>query len=189
MKNLISIIVLTLILSCCSKKDEESNPASQLPPVTTTGANTAGCLVNGVVLLPKGGGISSGPTLSCFYQQDQGGYHLGLSIVDKGSNEDKLVVISLNPNQLVENKTYILVAKVYDSNNDNISNFGEFRINNNINSGNLFRTRNSLPGELKITKLNTQQRIISGTFWYDAYDVNSNKVEVREGRFDMHYVN
>ena len=187
MKNLILILIATFSLSCCNK-DENKTPIEQLPPATTTGANTAGCLVNGVAFLPKGSS-QFGPTLSCFYQQLQDGYHLGLSIVEKGTNENGQVVISLNPNELVENRTYILVAKVYDSNNDNISNFGEFAIDSNINSGILYRTKNSFSGELKITKLNTQLRIISGTFWYDAYDVNSNKVEVREGRFDMRYVN
>ncbi len=45
-----------------------------------------------------------------------------------------------------------------------------------------------LNGELKITKLNTQQRIISGTFWFDAI-LSGEKIEIREGRFDMRYVN
>ena len=186
MKNLILILLTTLTLSCCDKDDDKSS--NQLPPATTTGANTAGCLVNGQVFLRKGNS-QFGPTLSCFYQQDQGGYHLGLSIVEKGSNENRQVIISLNPNELVENTTYNLVAKVYDSNNDNISNFGEFAINSNINSGILYRTKNSVPGELKITKLDTQQKIISGTFWYDAINCNGEKVEIRDGRFDMHYVN
>jgi hypothetical protein len=105
-----------------------------------------------------------GPVLSCFYQQDQGGYHLGLSIVENGSAENKQIIISLNPGQLEENTTYNLVAKVSDVNNDNTTNFGEFAINSNINTGVLFRTKNISAGELKITKLNTQQKIISGTF-------------------------
>ena len=40
-----------------------------------------------------------------------------------------------------------------------------------------------------ITKLNIQQRIVSGTFWYDAINSDGEKVEVRDGRFDMRYVN
>ena len=58
----------------------------------------------------------------------------------------------------------------------------------NIYSSNQFYTTNLLNGELKITKLNTQQRIISGTFWVDAI-LSGEKIEIREGRFDMRYVN
>lgn len=187
MKNLILILLTTFALSCCDK-DDDKTPIEQLPSATTTGANTAGCLVNGKVFI-RTGNNQFGPTLSCFYQRDQSGYHLGLSIVEKGTNENRQVIISLNPNELVENATYNLVAKVYDSNNDNISNFGEFWITSNVNTAILYRTKNSVPGELKITKLNITQKIISGTFSYDAFDVNGKKVEIREGRFDMRYVN
>ena len=85
MKNLILIFLATLTLSCCNK-DDDKTPIEQLPPATTTGANTAGCLVNGQAFLPKGSS-QFGPTLSCFYQQHQDGYHFGLGIVEKGSNE------------------------------------------------------------------------------------------------------
>ena len=186
MKKLILILLATLSLSCCDKNDDKT-PIEQLPLATTTGANTAGCLVNGKAFLPKGSS-QFGPTLSCFYQQDQDGYHLGLSIVEKGSNENKSITISTNPNQLVENTTYNLVAKTNNGSSYN-SNFGQFWITSNINSSIQYYTTNSLTGELKITKLDTQQKIISGTFWYDAINNNGEKVEIREGRFDMRYVN
>jgi hypothetical protein len=185
MKNMILYITLVVLFSCCNK-DEDKAPIDQLPPATQTGANTAGCLVNGQAFLPKGSS-QFGPVLSCFYQQDQYGFHLGLSIVEKGSKENKSITISTNPGQLVENTTYNLVARTNNGSSYN-SNFGEYIITNNINSGKEYRTTNTITGELKITKLNTQQKIISGTFWYDA--VLSNEiVKVREGRFDMHYVN
>lgn len=68
MKNLILILFTTFSLSCCNK-DEDKTPIEQLPPATTTGANTAGCLVDGEVFLPKGTSLG-GPILSCFYQQN-----------------------------------------------------------------------------------------------------------------------
>lgn len=127
MKNLILILITTLSLSCCSK-DDNKTPLEQLPPATTTGANTAGCLVDDQAFLPKG--ISQfGPILSCFYQQDKDGYHLGLRIVEKSISENKSINISLDPSELVENKTYNLVAIV----NGN-SNFAEFIIVNNGSS-------------------------------------------------------
>ena len=186
MKNLILIFLATLTLSCCDK-DEDKTPLEQLPPATTTGANTAGCLLNGQAFLPKGSS-QFGPTLSCFYQRDQSGYHLGLSIVEKGSNENKSVNISTNPLQLVENTTYNLAEQTNNGSSYN-SNFGEFWITSNIVNAIQYTTTATVTGELKTTKLNTQLKIISGTFWYDAINSDGEKVEIREGRFDMRYVN
>lgn len=187
MKNLILILLTTFALSCCDK-DDNKTPIEQLPAATTTGANTAGCLVNGKVFIRKGSS-QFGPTLSCFYQQDQSGYHLGLSITEKGSVENKSVGIATNSEQLVENTTYKLVARTSDVNNNYISNFGQFIINSNITSSNQFYTTNINIGELKITKLDTKQKIISGNFWFDAINLDGEKVQVRDGRFDMRYVN
>jgi hypothetical protein len=185
MKNLILILLTTFALSCCDK-DDDKTPIEQLPSATTTGANTAGCLVNGRVFLRKGNN-QFGPTLSCFYQQDKDGYHFGLSIVEKSSSEVKSANISLNPNELAENSTYTLGLRTNNGTSYN-SNFGEYIMYNNVDSGKEFRTSGSNTGEIKITKLDVQQRIISGTFWYKAI-LSGEIIEVREGRFDMRYVN
>uniref|UniRef100_UPI00404B6A77 hypothetical protein n=1 Tax=Flavobacterium sp. TaxID=239 RepID=UPI00404B6A77 len=186
MKKIILILLTTLSLSSCNKDDDQT-PIEQLPPATTIGANKAGCLVNGQVFLPKGSS-QFGPILSCFYQQDIDGFHFGLAITEKGTNENKSVNISLNPNQLVENTTYNLIARTLDTNNNYNSNFGEYAVSSNINSIIQYVTTNTHIGELKITKLDTQQKIISGTFWYDAI-LAGEIIEVREGRFDMRYIN
>lgn len=68
MKKLILLLTIILTLFSCNKDDNKSqNPIDQLPPATQTGANTAGCLVNGEAFLPKGTSLG-GPVLSCFYQ-------------------------------------------------------------------------------------------------------------------------
>jgi len=56
MKNIILAITVLLVFNCCNKKDDDAptNPIDQLPPATQTGANTAGCLVDGEAFLPKG---------------------------------------------------------------------------------------------------------------------------------------
>jgi Family of unknown function (DUF6252) len=186
MKNLILILLTTFTLSCCDK-DDDKTPTEQLPAATTTGANTAGCLVNGQVFLPKGSS-QFGPILSCFYQQDQDGYHFGLNFRERTSNQSKSVNISLNPTQLLEGNTYSL-GKIINGSSNYISNFAELIINNNLATSNRYNTTNINIGELQITKLNTQQRIVSGTFWYDAVNASGEKVEIRDGRFDMRYVN
>ena len=186
MKKLILLLTTIFVVSCCSK-DDDRTPIEKLPAATQVGANTAGCLVNGQVFLPKGSS-QFGPILSCFYQQDSDGYHFGLNFRERTSNESKAVNISLNPNQLIEGTTYNIGAIINGSSNY-ISNFAEFIVNSTVTSSNRFNTTNINIGELVITKLNLQQRIISGTFWYDAINAAGEKVEVRAGRFDMRYVN
>jgi hypothetical protein len=189
MKKLFLLLLTTFTLSSCNNDDDKpTNPIDQLPPATTVGANKAGCLVNGQVFLPKGSSLF-GPILSCFYQQDIDGFHFGLAITEKGTNENKSVGIATNSNPLVENTTYNLIERTLDTNNNYNSNFGQFIINSNSSSSNQFYTTTIFTGELKITKLDTQQKIISGTFWYDAVNSLGEKVEIREGRFDMRYVN
>ena len=189
MKNIVTIIIVAVLISCCSKKEDlPQNPVDQLPPLTQTGANTAGCLVNGQVFLPKGNSFG-GPILSCFYQQDSGGYHLGLGISNKTNGLLKSIIISLNPDQLNENVIYNLTSKTYDINNDFISNFSSYTIYSNSTTDNSFETKSTLNGEIKIDKLNTTQRIISGTFWYDVINPQGEVVKIRDGRFDMRYVN
>ena len=56
MKNLLLLVLATFAISCCNKGDDDQpkTELEKLPPATQTGANTAGCLVNGVAFLPKG---------------------------------------------------------------------------------------------------------------------------------------
>jgi hypothetical protein len=50
---------------------------------------------------------------------------------------------------------------------------------------NLFEIKSIESGELTILKLDTINKIISGIFYFDAYNPDGLKVEVREGRFDL----
>ena len=61
MKNLLFLFVTLLTLSCCSKDD--TTPQDKLPGATTIGANTAGCYINGELLVPKNAPLdfTSGP--------------------------------------------------------------------------------------------------------------------------------
>ena len=42
-------------------------------------------------------------------------------------------------------------------------------------------------GEFHLTRFDPLKSIISGTFWFDAVSETGAKVEVRKGRFDMHF--
>lgn len=54
MKNLIFKVLLLIIFISCSK-DESDDPQAKLPPITQTGANTFGCLIDGKLFYPRDG--------------------------------------------------------------------------------------------------------------------------------------
>ena len=54
-------------------------------------------------------------------------------------------------------------------------------------SNDYYSTTLEVTGELIITHHDYNNAIISGTFWFDAINNIEEKIEVREGRFDMEY--
>jgi hypothetical protein len=181
MKNLITLFLFTTILSCCSSdSDRPKTELEKLPPATQTGANTAGCLVNGIAFLPKG----NFPTLTCNYND---GANFSLFIKERimqGSNENvRTILISSFNQNLHDNVGVTFPLTVYGSD----SKSGEY-VTYNTDLGEMhYETNSEVTGELKITYHNYNQAIISGTFWFDAINSTGQKVEVRNGRFDMHY--
>ncbi|SDB62919.1 hypothetical protein SAMN03097699_2788 [Flavobacteriaceae bacterium MAR_2010_188] len=178
MKNLLIIIMLISILGCSNNDDDAS-----LPEATQTGENTAGCLVDGEILVPKGSSLG-GPRLRAFYQRDENGFHFGLIIANNSIEPQEYVNIIMN-DTLVEGESYNLISQVLDK-NGYTSNFGEYIVGLRPD----YITTDTQVGQVTITKLDTQRKIISGTFWFDAIHFeNKDVVEVRDGRFDMRYVN
>jgi hypothetical protein len=176
MKNKLILLAILLSLACCDKDDNKpKTELEKLPPATQTGANTAGCLVNGVAFLPKGY-LPSG-NLVCNYSD---GKNFSISFAQRLNNQTILVgVISYNQS-LVVNEIYQL--KEYGSN----SQFGEYNIYQNI--GDIqYKTTPTITGELKITNHNFNKATLSGTFWFDAVNSAGEIVQVRDGRFDMEY--
>lgn len=182
MKNLISSILFGfLAISCHRSSDNNTAPLDQLPAVTQTGANTAGCLVNGKVLLPRGQKIQNGTVLAAKYQFLNGGYHFGLNIDDNSDSALPGIGIGSDNVNFEIGKTYILGENLYDNSKINI--YADYI---NFNNGD-YKTTSSITGELKFSRLDTINFIASGTFWFDAVNNNGEKVQVREGRFDLHY--
>ena len=177
MKNLLFLFVTLFTLTCCDKdNDKPKTPIDQLPPATQIGANTAGCLVNGEAFLPNNKSVKP---LTCDYI-DGKDFRLGIS--KKVNNIYYNIGISINNTQLEIEKNYSL--KAYGAN----SKFAEYVINVNAYPDlGYFSTTNSVVGELKITNHNFDKATLSGTFWFDAVNSAGEKVQVREGRFDMEY--
>ncbi|MCB0733185.1 MAG: hypothetical protein KDC76_01305 [Bacteroidetes bacterium] len=71
MKTLSTLLFLLALLSSCFTETEEPIPEPTLPPITTEGNNTFGCLINGELFLaektPWGGFFEDDPLSYSFY--------------------------------------------------------------------------------------------------------------------------
>jgi hypothetical protein len=157
------------------KIDEDINQLGLLPALTHTGANKAGCLVNGQAFLPYG--YVAGGNLKCFYI-DGKDFSLGFS--EKKNGGFKTVTIASLNDSLITGKTYSLT--VYGAK----SKYGEF-FGDLSTSSNHYSTTDKIVGEFTITNHIFNKAILSGTFWFDAINSNGEIVQIREGRFDMEY--
>ena len=177
------LLLVSLLLSSCKK--DKAEPIDQLPPATQEGKNTFGCLVNGEAFIPKGS-MFSGPNTECYYQYIQNSLREGYVFQVSGSDKEdpnKIPTVRINADSVVleENFTYQL--------NDLRTRGGasaEYAVVSNAHVAK-YNTNLLTKGELKITRFDEEQQIVSGTFWFDAVNDKGEKVEVREGRFDMLY--
>jgi len=183
MKKLLLIFLVSILLASSCKKNK--SPEEQLPPETQTGAGTFGCLINGNVFLPKGDPLG-GPISSASYQYLNTSYSKGyfFSVSAKNTSTDFVKGISINTDSLTIQQGQTIVLEKYGKKG---AAGAQFSIIGNDFIFHEYLTTTSEIGELKITKLDSINRIVSGTFWYDAINSSGEKVQVREGRFDMKY--
>lgn len=182
LKSLLIVLIATALFVSCKKDDVP--PIEQLPAATQEGKNTFGCLVNGQVFKPKGS-MFAGPILQCFYQLVDGEYHFGLGANMDGEGECEVYSVKVfNDGSAIEN------GKIYQLKTRSNSSASAMYTDASSKCGSdlvRYITNEITDGELKITYFNLEKQIVSGTFWFDAVNAKGEKVEVREGRFDMQF--
>ncbi len=173
-KSFLLLCTLTLALACsCGKDDDNAEPqGEQLPPITTEGANTFGCLVNGEVWLPAGG---DSPFVGLFeLDVDYNEMNNNIRIQAKREVDENI------------NQTIALLALNADT-------LGIYTIKSGIRFYDLIKRRDYYidtltTRQIEILRLDTENDIVSGTFEFTAIDPDSqDTVRVTEGRFDAHY--
>jgi len=178
---LITILAVSFLLSCNKDDDKPIAEIDKLPPATQTGANTAGCLVNGEAFLPKGNVQGGNLVLNYF------GTDFTFKIAQKRLNEPlKSIGIILEQleapleiNQLIILNTEIETLPTRT---------GIYMFDGTPPPSPLFhQTTPHIKGELLITHHDFDNAILSGTFWFDAINSEGEIVEIREGRFDVQY--
>ncbi len=176
LKNNLTVLVLLLVLTAgsqCKKKTEEP----QLPPITATGAMTFGCKVNGKVFVPHDG--RGKPGLLCQYVNlgdgEGGGWYLNIPATNWNPNPTEGVNIETDSLLIEEGMAY-----QFRTTKGNAQAF--------YHKGDLFNALGNTSGELRITKFDQTNRIISGTFFFTGTSSSSGeKVEITDGRFDIRY--
>jgi hypothetical protein len=183
----LALLVLIATLSQCSSCKENINP-NELPPETQIGAGTFACLVNGQVWTYNNPtGINLKPTSNLSFDPlDHRGrlniYGLRYNNKNEGIDEIGLLADSL----IVRN-----VAKVDSKNND----MSLFYTNENIVKCNDFFTKVQIDssknfyrlGKVEITKLDLQDKIISGRFDCIIFQTGCDTLKITEGRFDIKF--
>lgn len=189
-----TILLLFLTLSSCSKDKTEDTPQDQLPPITTIGANTAGCIINGKVLIPKNGSQSFGGPALYGLNKTQGNNfwpnkddYWQLEIANKRDVNGAGVILYIK-NMSAGNGNYEVGqsnGELYSggpNNNQIIASIKENGVNktywSSSNSGIIKITRSDLASGISI---------YSGTFNCTLYnkDNTSEIIQITDGRFDI----
>lgn len=175
MNNLPQIFWLMLVVLCYScKKDAPVSLEPTLPPLTQTGAHTFGCYVNGELWLPKGNFQTFDINVGYY------GNHIQIQANRVG---DPLT--SFNIIFPIEYADSLIIA--YNHQDSIGTTFFHFR--KWFQNGGPYYDYDAIninSGELQLSRFDTVNNIISGTFHFTAIDtINQDTVRVENGRFDM----
>jgi hypothetical protein len=174
MKNLITTIICTTFLFGCNK-----TKTAVLPPATTTGANTFGCKVNGVVCATSqynhntGFGTGEGVSFAGWFTDND------LSIFAHTFNPEFDFAIDIN----YDGKTgtyYSNGESLFKSVISDNSNGSSTGLNSNV-----YKTDSLNLGVFNITKFNIVEDHVAGTFNIRAINKNGDIINITEGRFDI----
>jgi hypothetical protein len=185
---LLPLLTATLLLHACypdppSTYEPNIIDYTVLPPITQTGANTFGCKVNGKVWVPR---VPYGTFL---YRP------IDVLVSEKnGSGSGGVTCNLVDIEQGIDNWLQISFALTYFKTGDfcyGISGgrgSAQFRTVQGVwYSSNFHPNPNNC---INITRFDTIENIISGTFQFDVYKdtiPNNHKIEITEGRFDLRY--
>jgi Family of unknown function (DUF6252) len=170
---LFSIILLTITTISCSKKTPAPTTLDNLIPITQTGANTFGCLMNGQVVIAKGKkGIfkTSGATPGAYPDE------FYFSIVTENPRRDFNFYIRFD-NKPGKFKCYSKDMN-FISITDSVDKFGTF-----LGGANYYETNDSVSGVIEVTKID--DHTLSGVFNFDAQNNKKEIVHFTNGRFDF----
>jgi len=177
MKKLLPLLLLAFLFSC--SKDPDA-----LPEETQTGANSFGAKIDGELWTPQR--FSSAGTSRVLEAAYSGLKNLTIT-ASNFSNSPTETEFELYIKNLTGPGTYPLnTATEYGPGAG--ASYGYF-VKRKFYPLNEWITGANRTGTVTITRLDTTERIVSGTFFFDAKSIDSSAadIQVREGRFDLRF--
>jgi hypothetical protein len=177
MKKLILPLLFGIAFSgtSCSEDPPAPTAGPSLPPITQTGENTFGCYVNGELWLPKGNFQTFDINASHYGQHIQlqanrvGDPLTSFNIIFPIAYADSLIVAYNHQDSI--GTTYFHYRKWFQNGPD--FDYDAITINS---------------GELQLSRCDTVNGIISGTFYFTAIDsIAHDTVRIEDGRFDLRF--
>lgn len=175
MKKTLIIISSLLILFSCKKE------VNELPAATQTGANIFGARVNGELWIPQGFGVV--PTAAILEARYSGNNAILINARNFSTSPTE-VEIEIYLKNVTKPGTYLL--------NQNTANFPNhsasyaYYVERRFTPTNEWITNNQYTGKVEVTRLDTVNNIISGTFEFNAINLYNSPqpITITDGRFD-----
>lgn len=175
MRNILAALVIAtlLFLSSCDLSNIKHDP--KLPPITTEGNNTFGCLVNGEIFIPEApAGYGSGVYGEWQSLTDT----VGVNIYASNVTTKQTLIISIfdTPN--------LQVGKIYRLSKTNLTiDYVDYSKKPSCYYKTIIDANIKL---LKFDLTNPQRKIIAGTFEYTMSSTDCmDTINTTEGRFDI----
>jgi hypothetical protein len=174
-KPLIFLFSLLILFSCKKEVDE-------LPAATQTGANTFGARVKGELWVPQGFGVvPTVPILEARY----GGNNAILINARNFSASPTETEIEIYLQDATKPGTYLLNQTTAHFPNQNAS--YAYYVERRFTPTNEWITNSQYTGKVELTRLDTINNIISGTFEFNAINLYNTPqpIIITDGRFDV----
>ena len=197
MKNLFITFLAASLFTACSKDNTPPPEPDKLPEATMVGANTAGCYINGKLLIPKNNNQSIGGPLLYGLDYVRGNnftnplFNDYLAIIIKNRKDIDGDNIYIHFNQMVQGVGIYTLGQSNGNRYTASPNNNHVILDRGVNSGNVQTyLSSSTSGSIVITRFDWINKIISGTFSFSLYNANnpSDIIQVTQGRFDINLV-
>ena len=168
-------LLLCFCFADCKKKMVTKTELEKLPPITQTGANTFGCLLNGVAWIPKDNYGQATFRLEADPTFQDGVFGVTAS---RNYSQGKLQSISVGSDSCRNAGIYSFSFR------RNRAYYADYDDSLVLISGDVgtFCT-----GNLTITRYDLINRIFSGTFEYTIAKAGSDTIRITNGRFDKKF--
>ena len=191
-----SVLLLSALLGLTQCIMQEGGySVHPMPEATQTGANTAGCLVDGLPWVASHNGTMMGggplPAVRATWSKVRPpAHHLSLSFskyIDDEAHVHARTNVRLELPDITRPGTFVLDQAANPQIGNGPTAYAAFTFNR-ASPSLTFLTGSAYPGRVVVTRFDTLSRVVSGTFEFTANQATGGRpVRVAEGRFDCEF--